>query len=582
RTIQVNVMGEVSVPGTYRLSPFATVFNALYRAGGINSIGTMRNVQVMRNGRRLANVDVYEYLFGGKDAGNIRLEEGDVIIVPPYQTLINIEGNVKRPMLYEINSKETLDDLIKYAGGFTGDAYSDMVRLSRQTGHENELYNIKSEDFASYKLKDGDVITVGTIVDRYANRVQLRGQVMRPGTYALGDGVETVTQLINKAEGLLDNAYTDRVLIYREGPDLTLQVLPIDLGAVLSGTAPDIRLQRNDIIEIANLQELLDRGGFTIQGEVASPGIFPYAENTTVEDLILQAGGLLQGASTARIEVSRRIIDPASLHTSNRTAETFTLTYNGGRVGDESSKFVLQPYDIVEVRKSPVYMAQQRVAVGGEVTFGGAYTIANRNERLSNLIQRAGGLTDAAYIRGAHLSRRMTEDEIEARNEALRLARMMQDSEQTDSISLMKMELRNRYNVGIELDKALANPGCDEDLVLADGDVLFIPQLVNTVKIQGDVMYPNTVVYQKGKKLKHYIEQAGGYGSMAKKSKAYIVYLNGTVAKAKRNTPIEPGCQIIVPSKSPGKGVDWQAVLSIGTSAGALGTMAASIAALLK
>lgn len=582
RTIQVNVMGEVSVPGTYRLSPFATVFNALYRAGGINRIGTMRNVQVMRNGRRIADIDVYDYLFGGKDTGNIRLEEGDVIMVPPYQTLINIEGNVKRPMLYEIKAKESLADLIKYAGGFTGDAYSDMVRLSRQTGHENELYNIKSEDFESYKLKDGDVVTVGTIVDRYSNRVQLRGQVMRPGTYALGDGVETVTQLINKAEGLLDNAYTDRVLIYREGPDLTLQVLPIDLGAVLSGTAPDIRLQRNDIIEIANLQELLDRGGFTIQGEVASPGTFPYAENTTVEDLILQAGGLLQGASTARIEVSRRIIDPTSLRPINQTAETFTLTYNGGRVGDESSKFILQPYDIVEVRKSPVYMRQQRVAIGGEVAFEGAYTIVTRNERLSDLVKRAGGLTDAAYLRGAHLSRRMTDDEITARDEALRLARMMQDGERTDSISLMKMELRNRYNVGIELEKALANPGCDEDLVLNNGDVLFIPQMVNTVKIQGDVMYPNTVVYQKGKKLKHYIEQAGGYGSQAKKSKAYIVYLNGTVAKAKKNVAIEPGCQIIVPSKAPGKGVNWEAVLSIGTSAGALGTMAASIAALLR
>lgn len=582
RTIQVNLMGEVSVPGTYRLSPFATVFHALYRAGGINRIGSMRDVQVMRNGRRIAQIDIYEYLFGGKDADNVRLEEGDVIIVPPYKTLVNIEGNVKRPMLYEITDKESLSDLLKYSGGFTGDAYSDMVRLSRQTGHENELYNIKSDDFASYKLKDGDVITVGTIVDRYANRVQLRGQVLRPGTYALGEGVETVTQLINKAEGLLENAYTDRVLIYREGPDLTLQVLPIDLGAIMSGTAPDIRLQRNDVIEIANLQELLDRGGFTIQGEVASPGTFPYAENTTVEDLILQAGGLLQGASTARIEVSRRIVDPSSLHTTNQIAETFTLTYTSGRVGDESSKFTLQPYDIVQVRKSPVYMAQQRVAIGGEVAFGGAYTIIKRNERISNLIQRAGGLTEAAYIRGAHLSRRMTEDEITARNEALRLAYTMQDGERSDSISIMKMELRNRYNVAIELDKALANPGGDEDLVLTDGDVLFIPQLINTVKIQGEVMYPNTVVFQKGKKLKHYIDQAGGYGSKAKKSKAYVVYLNGTVARAKNSTPIEPGCQIIVPSKAPRKGVDWNAVLSIGTSAGALGTMAASIAALLR
>ncbi|MDE5651202.1 MAG: SLBB domain-containing protein, partial [Duncaniella sp.] len=553
RTIQVNVMGEVRTPGTYRLSPFATVFNALYRSGGITEIGSLRNVEVLRGGRRVATVDVYEYLFGGKSSSNIRLEEGDVIMVPAYTTMVQMEGNVKRPMYYEAKAGESLADILHYAGGFGSNAYTEAVRLSRRTGKDNELFNVRSDEFATFRLSDGDIVTVGEVLDRYSNRVQLRGQAMRPGFYALGTDVATLRDLIAKADGLKEDAYTQRVLIYREGPDLTLQVVPVDIAAVLAGTAPDVQLKRNDIIEIASIQEILDRGGFTIQGLVSDPGTYPYAENTTIEDLILQAGGLLQGASTARIEVSRRMLDPNSTRPVNETAQLFTFSYNEGNPG---SGFTLEPYDIVTVRKSPVYVAQQRVAIGGEVAFEGPYTISRRNERISDLVRRAGGLTNAAYVRGAHLSRQMTEDEMTARDETMRIARMMQGGDNTDSISTNKLILSNRYNVGIELEKALANPGCDEDLVLQEGDALFIPQLVNTVRVQGDVMYPNTVVFKKGQKLKYYINQAGGYGSRAKKSKAYIVYLNGTVALAKGSTPIEPGCQIIVPSKAPSKGVD--------------------------
>ncbi len=580
RTIQVNVMGEVRTPGTYRLSPFATVFNALYRSGGITEIGSLRNVEVLRSGRRVATVDVYEYLFGGKSSSNIRLQEGDVIIVPPYTTMVSIEGNVKRPMYYEVKADESLADLIHYAGGFDSGAYTDAVRLSRRTNKENELVNVRSDEFETLRLNDGDVVTVGKVLDRYSNRVQLRGQVMRPGFYALDADVVTLRGLINKADGLREDAYTQRVLIYREGADLTLQVIPVDISAVLAGTSPDIQLQRNDIIEIASVHDILDRGGFTIQGLVSNPGTYPYAENTTIEDLILQAGGLLQGASTARIEVSRRLIDPTSTKPINEVAQLFTFAYNDGKAG--SAGFTLEPYDIVTVRKSPVYMTQQRVAIGGEVAFEGPYTISRRNERISDLVRRAGGLTDAAYVRGAHLSRQMTEDEMQAREETMRMARMMQGGEKTDSISTEKLLLSNRYNVGIELDKALANPGCDEDLVLQDGDALFIPQLVNVVRVHGDVMYPNTVVYKKGEKLKYYINQAGGYGSRAKKSNTYIVYLNGTVTRAKGSTPIEPGCQIIVPSKAPSKGVDWPAIMTVVTAGGTLGTMAATIASLLK
>lgn len=579
RTIQVNILGEVSTPGTYRLSPFSTVFHAIYRSGGVSGIGSLRNIQVLRNGRKIATVDLYDFLFGGDSNDNLRLQEGDVIIVPAYENLVKIDGNVKRPMNYEIKNDETITDLVKYAGGFKSDAYTDAVRVKRENDRENELHNVEAAEFVTYRLKDGDVVTVGELLDRYTNRVQIRGQVMRPGMFALGNDINTLLQLINKADGLKEDAYLERALIFREGPDLTMQVIPVNLGALMAGTTEDIQLQRNDIVEIAGIHEILDRGGFTIRGLVADPGTYPFAENTTIEDLVLQAGGLLYGASTARIEVARRVNDPQAMTTDNATAQIYTFSYDNGNIG---TGFTLEPYDIVTVRKSPSYVVQQRVAIGGEVIFEGPYTIAKRNERISDLVARAGGLTSAAYARGAHLSRELSESEIQARDESVRLARMMQNGEQSDSISMDKIISSNRYNVGIELEKALANPGCEEDLVLQEGDVLFIPKMVNTVRVHGDVMYPNTVVYKKGAKLKYYINQAGGYGTSAKKGKAYVVYMNGTVAKAKGSVRIEPGCQIIVPSKAPSNGPNWQAIMSMTSIGGTLGTMAAAIATLLK
>ena len=310
RSIQVDLMGEVLVPGTYRMSPFSSVFHALYRAGGINDIGTLRNIQVLRNGKKIAGVDIYEYLFEGKTAGNIRLEEGDVIIVPPYEALVNIDGNVKRPMYYEVKPNETVETLIDYAGGFTGDAYSDMVRVARQAGTENELYNIERADFSAYKLKDGDVVSVGTILDRYTNRVELKGSVFRPGMFAIGNDIQTVGQLIAKADGVTEDAFLDRALLYREGPNLELQVVALDLGGILNGTVSDVDLKRNDVIVISSIHELQERGEFTISGQVAQPGTYPYAENFTLEDLIFRAGGMREGASTARVDISRRIVDP--------------------------------------------------------------------------------------------------------------------------------------------------------------------------------------------------------------------------------------------------------------------------------
>lgn len=582
RTIQVDILGEVATPGTFRMSPFSSVFHALYRAGGINDIGSLRNIQVLRNGKKVAGVDIYDYLFKGKTSGNIRLQEGDVIIVPPYEQLVNIDGNVKRPMYYEIKPDETVKSLLDYAGGFTGDAYGGMVRLSRQSGTENELYNIDRGEFATYRLQDGDIITVGTILDRYANRVELKGAVYRPGMFAIGDGLKTVRDLIDKADGVTEDAYTDRVLLYREGPEKQLEVVALDLKDILRGAAPDITLKRNDMLVISSVNELEERGDVYIGGQVARPGAYPYAANSTVEDLIFQAGGLLEGASTARVDISRRIVDPSATEATNQLAQEFTVSIENGLAIGKGKGFRLKPYDRVEVRRSPGYAPQETVAIDGEVLFAGTYTLRKRNERLSEFVTRAGGLIDGAYIKGAHLSRRLSESELAARKEALRLAMSNNSENMGDSIAIDKIDLSNMYNVGINLEKALANPGSDYDLVLMPGDSLYVPEKQSTVKISGDVMFPNAVIYEPGKKLSHYINQAGGYGQRAKKGKSFIVYMNGTVARAKRNTPIEPGCHIIVPSKPQNGGTDWSKILTLTTGFMSVATMVATIPNLFK
>lgn len=582
RSIQVDLMGEVSVPGTYRMSPFSTVFHAIHRAGGINDIGTLRNVQVLRNGKKIAGVDIYEYLFDGKTSGNIRLQEGDVIIVPPYETLVNINGNVKRPMYYEVKPNENIKTLIEYAGGFTGDAYTDNVRVARQSGGENELYNIGQGDFATYHLQDGDIVTVGSILDRYTNRVELKGSVYRPGMFAISKDLQTVSQLISQADGVMDDAYLDRALLYREGPNLELQVIALDLGGILNGTADDVELKRNDVIMISSIHELQERGAFTIGGMVARPGTYPYAENFTLQDLIFQAGGLLEGASTARVDISRRIVDPSATKESNQISTVFSVSIEGGLAVGNGKGFILQPYDMIQVRRSPGYEPQETVSINGQVLFEGKYTLQKRNERISDVVRRAGGVLDGAYIKGAYLTRKMSEDEFKTRKAALQLALANNQAGMGDSISVEKLDLSPNYNVGINLTKALANPGSSYDLILEPGDQLFVPQEQSTVKIAGDVLYPNTVVYEPKMKLKDYINQAGGYGQRAKKNSVYIVYMNGTVTKAKRNSVIEPGCQIIVPSKPENSGFDWTKVLALASGFSSIATMAAAVANMVK
>lgn len=576
RTIQVNIMGEVAVPGTYNISSFSNIFHALYRAGGIGALGSLRNIYLMRNGKRIANVDVYDFILKGKTLDATRLQEGDVIIVPPYEMLVDIQGNVKRPMYYEMKEGETVKTLIEYAGNFTADAYSKNLRITRQNGKEYQVYTVDDIDYSIFKLMDGDVINISAMLDRYENRIEIKGAVYRPGIYQYSGQLNTVKQLIDKAEGVMGDAFLARAVLHREREDLTKEVIQVDIKAILNGTKPDIALQRNDELYIPSIHDLQDIGSISVYGEVARPGTFPYAENTTLEDIIIQAGGLRESASTVRVDISRRIKDSKGTEASSTIGEMFTFALKDGFVIDGEPGFKLNPYDQVFVRRSPVYQAQINVTVNGEVLYGGTYALTQKTERVSSLVQKAGGLTPYAYVKGAKISRRINAEERRRMQTVLEMART---ADEKDSIDVSKLELGNIYYVGIDLEAALMNPGSDADIVLREGDELIVPEYNNTVRISGDVMYPNTVSYVKGKTLKYYIEQAGDYGQNAKKKRAYIVYMNGQVKKATKYNRdlIEPGCEIIVPTKQKSS-FQLQNMLSIATTSASLATMIASIA----
>lgn len=578
RTIQVNVMGEVFQPGTYALSSFATVFHALYRAGGVSDIGSLRDIQVVRGGKKVATVDVYDFIMKGKVADDIRLQEGDVIIVPPYEALVSIEGNVKRPMKYEMKGNESVSTLLKYAGGFSGDAYTRSLRMIRQNGKEYQIYTIDDIDYSVFQLKDGDVITAEAILDRFENKLEIKGAVYRPGIYQFGGSLNTVRQLVEKADGLMGDAFTGRAVLHRERENLTREVIQVDINGIMKGTAPDIPLQRNDVLYIPSIHDLEDLGSIIVYGEVARPGEFPFADNTTLEDIIIQAGGLKESASTVRVDISRRIKDSKGTEAVSTIGEMYSFSLKDGFVIDGEPGFVLQPYDQVYVRRSPAYQEQVNVSISGEILYEGSYALTEKSERLSDLIKKAGGVTPFAYIKGARLSRRINADERKRMETVLDMAKSGKDS-----IDVNRLDLGDVYYVGIDLEKAMLKPGSSADIVLREGDVIEVPEYNNTVRISGAVMYPNTVSFEDGKTLKYYIEQAGGYGFRAKKSKAYIVYMNGQVKRAKRSSRelIQPGCEVIVPVKEKS---NWslQNTLSIATTSASLATMIASIANILK
>lgn len=581
RTIQVNVMGEVAVPGTYRLSSFSSIFHALYNAGGINDIGSLRSIKLIRNGNIIADVDIYTFLMEGKFKDDIRLQDNDVIMVEPYLSLVQISGKVKRPMFYEMKPTETVYKLLEYAGNFTGDAYKKAVRIIRKSGREHQIFNIDEMDYSVFRLDDGDVVTIGSVLPRFENRLEIRGAVYREGLYQLSSTVNTVKQLIKQAEGVRGDAFLNRAIIDREREDLTHEIIQIDVQGLLNGTVADIPLQKNDILYIPSIHDLREEPILNIHGEVANPGTYPYADNQTVEDLILQAGGLLETAATTKIEVARRVKDPKNTTFTSIVGHTFSFDLKDGLlVGEGSEDFHLQPFDEVYVRKSPAYYKQQNVTINGEVLFSGTYALSKKNERLSDLINKAGGVTPDAYIKGARLIRKLTEEELRRRDDALRMAQVGGG----DSISVKSLDTSTDYSVGINLEKALQNPGSDYDMVLREGDQLFVPEYVSTVKINGAVMYPNTVLYKEGEDLRYYINQSGGFGNNAKKRKAYVVYMNGTVSrlKSRNSKAIEPGCEIIVPSKDARKKMSPAEIMGLGTSTASLATMIATLVNLFK
>lgn len=580
RTIQINVMGEVVQPGTYALSSFSTVFHALYRAGGVSPIGSLRNVQVTRNGKTVAKVDVYDFIMKGKTQDDIRLQEGDVIIVPAYEALVQISGNVKRPMKFEMKKNETLATLINYAGGFSADAYTRSLRVVRQNGEEYEINTVKEIDYSAYPMRNGDVVTAEAILNRFTNKLEVRGAVYRPGIYQLNGEINTVRALVNEAKGLTGDAFTNRAVLQREREDLTTEIISVDVRSIMAGTSPDIPLQKNDILYIPSIHDLEDFGDVSIYGEVARPDKYTYSANMTLEDLIIRAGGLRESASTVRVDVARRIKDPKSTVSTDSIGQMFTFALKDGFVIDGEQGFTLQPYDQVFVRRSPGYQAQQNVQVQGEVIFGGTYAMTSREERLSDLLKKAGGATPNAYLRGAKLIRVANDEEKKRMRDVIDLMNRQFGEAMMDSLGI---RVENTFTVGIELDKAVANPGSEFDLVLREGDVLSVPKLNNTVKVNGAVMMPNTVGYLSDKNTNYYLDQAGGYALNAKKSKKFVIYMNGQVAriKGRDKDKIEPGCEIIVPTKK-NKKVNVGEILGYASSFGSLATMFATLTNLIK
>lgn len=596
RSIQVQVMGEVNVPGTYTLSSLSSAFNALYAAGGVSDIGTLRDIKVYRDGRQLASIDVYDLLLNGKSKGNVILADNDIIVVGPYDALVEIRGKVKRPMFYEMKKNESLSTLLGYSGGFTGDAYKKNMRVTRKNGSEYSIHTVGEFDWNSFTMDDGDSVYVDSVIARYSNMVEIRGAVFHAGMFQMDGSINTVRELVRAAEGLREDAFTARAVMHRQKDDLSLEVLPVDIKGVMDGTVADIPLRKNDVLFIPSKTDMDGDRTLNISGEVNYPGLYVYADNTSLEDLVLQAGGLTEAASTVKVDVYRRINDADAIEDNNELTETYTFALKDGFVIDGEPGFILEPFDQVVVRRSPTYTEQKNVSVTGAVNFSGNYAMTNKNYRLTDLVKAAGGLSSLAYSKGARLERRMTEDERKQQEASLRAAQIslyeeaMQnegknyDLQRADSLLQMKLDVGTTFPVAINLEAALKNPGSIDDLQLREGDRLVVPQYSSTVKISGDVMHPVSMNYKKGESLKYYIKHAGGYGDNARKSRVYAIYMNGTVELISHSSSkaVQPGCTIVVPSKNKKNKMTTAEYAAMGTSAASIATMMVTIANILK
>lgn len=590
RNVQVQVMGEVEVPGTYTLSALSTAFNALYMAGGISKIGSLRDIQVFRGGKVVSVVDVYDYILNGKGADNVGLKDNDIIIVGAYNNLVQIKGSVKRPMWYEMKRGETVADLLRYAGNFSGNAYTKSVRITRKAGVEYSVHTVNEERMPIFQLADEDQVQVDSIRARFMNRVEVRGAVKYPGQFELGESIQTVRQLLLAAEGLSEEAYEGVAIMHRENQDLTIRMINVDIHGILKGTVADVPLKNNDVLFVPSKSDMLGERIIDVKGEVVYPGIYPYADNTSIQDIILQTGGLTEAGSLARVDVFRRIRDNASEHGGVNRSETFSFSMNEDYSIRQDTTFHLQPFDIVVIRKSPAYEEQRNVFVQGEVNFAGQYTISNKNYRLSDLIKACGGFTDLAYINGARLTRLMTKEEMDQRDHANLKAQIQLyedglkegkdlNMQIADSLLSLKMKTSNTFPVAINLQRAMEEPGSSHDLLLREGDILEVPERSNIVKISGEVMYPVSMSYEEGKSLKHYIKHAGGYSGNAAKSRVYGIQANGSVVKLKGSSKkdIQPGIEIVVPQKQNRRKMSTSEIIGIGSGVAALAGVIVSL-----
>ena len=595
RSVKVEIVGDVVAPGSYTLSAFSTLFNALYTAGGINDMGTLRDIKVFRNGNQVANIDVYDYIINGNNKGNIRLMDNDLVVVGPYDAIVNITGKVKRPMKYEMKSDETLSKLLSYSGNFSGDAFTKNVRVIRKSGREYSVHTVDKDAFSTFNLVDGDSVFVDSIIPRFSNMVEVKGAVFHPGMYETGTNINTVLDLIDAADGLREDAFTTRAVMHRRKADRRLEVLSVDIDGIVNGTAPDVELRKEDVLFIPSINDMRGEETVRIHGEVNYPGIYEYAENMTIEDFVLQAGGLTSYASIIKVDVFRRIYDAKATAEQDTITDNYSFSLKDGFVIDGEPGFILQPFDEVHVRKSPVNSVTKNVTVEGAVNFAGDYAMYSRNYRLSDLVKAAGGLSESAFPEGARLYRKMTDEERSQRESVMKLSQiqlyeesMNSESEYditlADSLMNLKLELGDVYAVAINLETAINEPGGSEDIVLRENDVLTVPQYTSTIKVSGEVRYPITLNYKKGENLSYYIKRAGGYTDRAKKSGVYAIYMNGGVSEVSKrsSSDIKPGCEIVVPSKSAVKKMSTAEIIAIGSSTASIATMIVTLVNLLK
>lgn len=593
RSIKVNILGEVNLPGTYTLSSLATAFNALYLSGGPNFNGSMRYIKIVQGNGIIDTLDVYDLMLNGNAGRNSHLNDQDIILVEPYSTRVAISGEVKRPLIYELKTSENLEDLIRFSGGFKETAYKRRIKIYRNTDTEKKIIDLSQESFNTFAMQNGDSVVVERLLDRYENRVEIKGAVYRPGFYSLGDSL-TLLALIDKAEGLKGDAFLSRVVIFRTMENYNLESFSIDLEALLSGHAPDPVLKKDDIVVIPSIFDLQEEYYVQIDGEISRPGKYPYMINSTVEDVIIQAGGLLESASMAQLEIARRVKDPTATSTTNRLAEIYYYPINKDlRLSEAGKNMKLEPFDRIFIRRSPGYEEQLTVVIEGEVLFPGQYSISNKDERMSDLIRRAGGLTPDAYPEGASLTRRFPADmtnrqiAIESSNLLRQDYRNQVDiSDPTlsgnnqlkaqklkllDSLLMIAVNKREQA-IGIDLVKIISNPHSKYDLIVQEGDILRVPKLLQTVSLTGALLHPITVRYDERFNFRHYISSAGGYAQNARPAKSYVIYANGSVditrsfLGIKKYPKLGPGAEIVVPEKELKRNVTTAEIISISSA----------------